>query len=405
MLAIGAGLSLGREGPTVQMGAAVGKGIAEWMHLPRRSQGQLIAAGAGAGLAAAFNAPLAGFIFTLEELQREFSPLTYGTALIAAVIADIVTRWSTAQTPSFHISGYPTPSLVALPLFAVLGVFAGLVGVAFNRSLLWALKRSTGVKKISPWLGAAAVGGIAGTLIWFIPEAVGGGHSTAQAVLSGRYAAAHFLGFLALLLVVKFVLTVISYAAGVPGGIFAPLLVLGATLGLMTGQVGSLGLPALAQTPAAFAVVGMAAAFSAIVRAPLTGIVLILEMTNNYQQLFALLVACMIAFLIAERLRNKPIYEALLEYDLEHSGTQQNPEAQQPVTLDLVVEPLSRMDGRRVSDLGLPSDRLMVLIVRAGRDIFPSERTRLQAGDHVTFFVKGDAPDSCALLTEAARSE
>jgi len=294
---------------------------------------------------------------------------------------------------------------VALPMFAVLGVLAGLLGVAFNRSLLWALRRFAKLKRISPWLGSALVGGVAGALLWVIPAAVGGGHATAEALLTGRYAALHFLGFLAILLVVKFVLTVISYASGVPGGIFAPLLVLGATLGLMTGQVGSLALPTLAQTPAVFAVVGMAAAFSAIVRAPLTGIVLILEMTNNYQQLFALLVACMIAFLVAERLRNAPIYEALLEYDLEKSGPQENPEAQQPVTMDLVVEPLSRMDGRRVSDLGLPSECLMVLIVRGGRDIFPSEHTRLQAGDRVTFFVKGDSPESCTLLSGAARSE
>lgn len=405
VLAIGAGLSLGREGPTVQMGAALDKAIGEFMRLPRRSRSQLIAAGAGAGLAAAFNAPLAGFIFTLEELQREFSPLTYGTALIAAVVADIVTRTLTGQEPSFRITGYPTPSLAVLPLFAILGLLAGLVGVAFNRSLLWALKASGSMTKVPRWAHPALVGGLAGLLIWVLPDALGGGHRLAETLLTGHYGAVSFLSFLALLFVVKFALTVVSYASGVPGGIFAPLLVLGAILGLMTGQVGSVGFPSLAHTPAAFAVVGMAAAFAAIVRAPLTGIVLILEMTNNYEQLFPLLVACMIAYLVAERLHNRPIYEALLEFDLKRSGFVQHPQSDEPVTMELAVESHSAMDARTVGDLNLPPDCMMVLIVRSGREIFPTEGTRLLAGDHITFSVKGDAPESCALLQSKAKAE
>ena len=288
VLAIGAGLSLGREGPTVQMGAAVGKVIGELMHLPRRSRTQLVAAGAGAGLAAAFNAPLAGFIFVIEELQRELSPLTYGTALIAAVVADIVTRTFTGQLPSFHITGYSMPRLSALPLFAVLGVLAGLLGVIFNRSLLWTLRQFHGWTWMPRWAYPALVALLAGLLAWWLPQAVGGGHGTAEAILRGQYAAVSFFGFLLLLFVAKFLLTVLSYGSGVPGGIFAPLLVLGALVGSMTGQVSELAFPSVAHTPAAFAVIGMAAAFAAIVRAPLTGIVLILEMTNNYEQLFPL---------------------------------------------------------------------------------------------------------------------
>ena len=404
VLAIGAGLSLGREGPTVQMGAAVGKAIGELMRLPRRSRGQLIAAGAGAGLAAAFNAPLAGFIFVIEELQRELSPLTYGTALIAAVVADIVTRSLTGQLPNFHITGYPMPPLSALPLFAALGVLAGLMGGAFNRSLLWTLRRFHSWKRMPRWARPALVAVLAGLLAWWLPQAVGGGHQTAEALLRGEYAAIGFLGFLALLFCAKFLLTVLSYGSGVPGGIFAPLLVLGALVGLMTGQVSELMFPSLAHTPAAFAVIGMAAAFAAIVRAPLTGIVLILEMTNNYEQLFPLLVACMLAFLVAERLQNKPIYEALLEYDLERTGFSEHPQASEPVTMELAVEMHSAMDGRRVRDLGLPEGCLLVMINRAGREMVPSGGSRLQAGDHVTVFITGDAPQACALVQAQAKS-
>ena len=405
VLAIGAGLSLGREGPTVQMGAAVGKAIGEWMRLPRRSRTQLIAAGAGAGLAAAFNAPLAGFIFVIEELQRELSPLTYGTALIAAVVADIVTRTFTGQLPSFHISGYPMPPLSALPLFAVLGVIAGLMGVVFNRSLLWTLRQFHGWQRMPRWARPALVALLAGLLAWWLPQAIGGGHSTAELLLRGQYAAIGFFGFLLLLFVAKFALTVLSYASGVPGGIFAPLLVLGALVGLMTGQLSGLAFPSIAHTSAAFAVIGMAAAFAAIVRAPLTGIVLILEMTNNYEQLFPLLIACMIAFLVAEHLHNKPIYEALLEYDLERTGYSEHPQAAEPVTMELAVEPQSSMDGKRVRDLGLSQGCLLVMVTRGGQEIVPSGDTRLQAGDHVTFFITGDAPQACALVQGQAKSE
>ena len=371
VLAIGAGLSLGREGPTVQMGAAVGKAIGEWMGLPRRSRIQLIAAGAGAGLAAAFNAPLAGFIFVIEELQRELSPLTYGTALIAAVIADIVTRTLTGQLPSFHITGYPMPPLTVLPLFAVLGVIAGLLGVAFNHSLLWTLRQFHGWTQMPRWARSALVGVLAGLLAWWLPQAVGGGHGTAEALLRGQYAAVGFIGFLLLLFVAKFLLTVLSYGSGVPGGIFCPVARAGRDGRFADRPDQRDGIPRPCAYGGGFAVIGMAAAFAAIVRAPLTGIVLILEMTNNYEQLFPLLVACMIAFLVAEHLHNKPVYEALLEYDLERTGYVTHPQAAEPVTMELAVEPHSPMDGHRVRDLGMPEGCLMVMINRGGREMCP----------------------------------
>jgi CIC family chloride channel protein len=403
VLAIGAGLSLGREGPTVQMGAAVGKAVGDGLRLPRRTRGQLIAAGAGAGLAAAFNAPLAGFIFTIEELRRELSPLTYGPALIAAVVADVVTRTFTGQVPSFYVTGYPMPPLSALPLFAVVGGLAGLVGVVFNHSLLWTLRRFHSWTGIPVWLRAGLVGVVAGLVGWWLPQAIGGGHSTAEAVLRGQYAAVGCVAFLVVLFVAKLVMTIVSYGAGVPGGIFAPLLVLGSLVGLMTGQVSGLAFPEVARTPAAFAVVGMAAAFSSIVRAPLTGIVLILEMTSNYDQLLALLVACMVAFLVAERLGNKPIYEALLEYDLSRRGVPERPDATEAVTLELAVESRSWMEGRRVDDLGLPPGCLVVTVARGVEEVVPQPDTRLQAGDRVRFVVSGRKLAICATLSRRAK--
>ena len=185
MLAIGAGFSLGREGPTVQMGAVAGLAVAQMLKTPRRYRPQLIAAGAGAGLAAAFNAPLAGFVFVLEELQREMSPYTYGTALAATVVADVVTRSFMGQLPSFRITGIPIPPLGHLSLFLLLGLLCGLLGTLFNRGLpaaMTAMQRIPGPM----WVKAGFVGVAVGVMALVFPCATGGGQRIAETILQGR---------------------------------------------------------------------------------------------------------------------------------------------------------------------------------------------------------------------------
>lgn len=322
LLSIGGGLSLGREGPTVQMGAAIGKASADYLHTGKSSTRHLIAAAAGAGLSAAFNAPLAGFIFVIEELQRELSALTFGSAFVSCVTAVAINRIFTGQLPSFHIRGYPMPSLSALPLFALVGLIAGYAGIGFNKLLIAAIHKS---KKLHMpmWVKTSSMGVLAGIIAWWLPEAIGGGHHAAESILQGKFASSDVIVFLIILFVVKFGFTILSYASGAPGGIFAPLLVLGAIIGLVFGQVSAFAFPELGTTPAAFAVVGMAAMFTSIVRAPLTGIVLILEMTGNQEQLFALILACLAAYLVAEHSGNKPIYESLMEDELNKSERKQ----------------------------------------------------------------------------------
>ncbi|MCC6483985.1 MAG: H(+)/Cl(-) exchange transporter ClcA [Armatimonadetes bacterium] len=401
VLAIGAGMSLGREGPAVQIGACFGKAFSDVLKLPRRVQPSLIACGAGAGLAAVFNAPLAGFLFVIEELQRELSALTYGTSFVAAVTAVAITRALTGQLPSFHIQGYPTAPLTALPLFGVVGLLTGLGGVYYNRCLLWCTSFFRSWKQ-PPWFAAATMGAVAAATAWWVPLAVGGGHNVAEQILQGRFAGAHLLSFLVLLFAVKFALTVFSYGTGVPGGIFAPLLVLGAILGLIVGQASAIFFPDLAQTPAAFSVVGMAAFFAASIRAPLTGIVLILEMTGNQQQLFALLVACLTAYVVAEHLGDKPVYEAMLEQDLRRTGMKAADHSE-PILVDFAVEPESEMQSKRVRDLGLPPGCLVVTIDRGGTELVPSGSTRLRAGDRVSVIIAGVEPGTLARIQAKAR--
>src|SRR5262249_2042375 len=229
------GLGLGVEGRTVQMGGAVGAAVAQWLNVTPRERQTLIAAGAGAGLAAAFNAPLAGLIFVLEELQRHFAPTVFGAAFVAALIADVMTRFLTNQLPVFHIEIIPAPPLVTLPAFLGLGVLTGLLGVAFNRSLLRSLTffaRLSGwlvrLGRWAPGLIGAGVGAAVGGLGWFVPNALGGGQRLVEAVLQGHIA----LSLIPLWFLLRFGLTMVSYGCGAPGGIFAPLLVLGSLIGL-----------------------------------------------------------------------------------------------------------------------------------------------------------------------------
>lgn len=397
-LGISAGLSLGREGPTVQMGAATGQAVARALWVSPRARQTLIGAGAGAGLAAAFNAPLAGFVFVLEELQRDFSPHMFGTALVASVTADVITRGLSGQLPSFHVARYPVPPLPALPIFALLGLVTGLAGVAYNRCLLGSLNLFARLSRLPVWAGPAAVGALAGLVGWFAPGALGGGHRIAETILAGHVA----LAAIPLLFAAKFVLSMLSYGCGVPGGIFAPLLVLGALLGLAIGQIAHHLVPGLVTDPAVFAVVGMAAYFTAIVRAPLTGIVLIVEMTSNYDQMLALLVACLISYAVADALGDRPVYEALLERDLARGL--EKPSLEETLLLEVSVGHRSVFDGRRVQDLRLPPGCILVTVRRGAREYVPSGATRLRAGDRLVAVVAPEAAEAIPLLRSAAEA-
>jgi CIC family chloride channel protein len=248
VVGIGSGLALGREGPTVQIGSAVGAAVAQGLGVSPRERQTLIAAGAGAGLAAAFNAPLAGLAFVLEELQRHFAPAVFSATFVAAVTADVLTRSLTSQLPVFHVTSAPAPPLVALPVFLGLGLLAGILGVVFNRGLLQTLELFTRVRSWPASLSGALVGAIIGLLGWFVPSAIGGGQPLVDAVLKGHIPLATIPWWFLL----RFGLTMVSYGCGAPGGIFAPLLVLGALLGLAVGQLAHLALPGAGVQPETF---------------------------------------------------------------------------------------------------------------------------------------------------------
>lgn len=307
LLAIGSGLALGREGPSVQMGGNIGIIVARIARRNSYDMRILVAAGAAAGLATAFNAPIAGGVFVLEELVRRFDPRTTLATLLASaagfasahlILGDSVEIFRTAPLgqPRFQDAG----------LVLIVGVVTGLAGVAYNRMVMASLHWADG-SRLPREARAALIGAGVGLVGFFAPDLLGGGDQLTQGALLAHGGLLVVLGVLA----VRVVLGVVSYASATPGGLFAPMLVVGSHLGLLIGLLGQEFLPDWTPEPAALALIGIAAFFTSSVRAPITGIVLATELTGATNQLPPMLGACAIAMLVATVLRSEPIYDAL----------------------------------------------------------------------------------------------
>jgi CIC family chloride channel protein len=395
ILSIGGGLALGREGPTVQMGGAVGDLVSRMLKVPRRERLTLVSAGAGAGLSAAFNAPLSGLIFVLEEVRRDFQPVIFGAAFIAAAVANIVAQVGSGPFPVFIIPSYPVMPLLSLPVFALLGVLAGVVGVLFNKALLVGGNLFGRIPRKLVLPATALIGGGVGLVGWFNPGLIGSGHHLAESALKGDVA----LWLIPLFFLIRMVLTVSSYSTGAPGGIFAPMLVFGSLLGLFVGRAAQYWFPEMVTVPGAFAVVGMAACFTAIVRAPLTGIVLIIEMTGNYSLMLPLLVSCFFAYAAAELFKSKPIYEAMLLRDLK-KGAEDIPVRSEPQVLEFTVGEKSPFGGKSVRDLGLPTGCLIIRCSDGKKEWVPTADMILVPHLHVTVVVAIESPETLSLLND-----
>jgi CIC family chloride channel protein len=328
LLAIGAGMALGREGPSVQMGAVVADLVGKWFRRSWPDSRTLLAAGAGAGLAVAFNAPIAGAIFVLEELVRRLETRIAIAALGASSTAILISRLFLGDAPDFQVAVSaqavtatgPLPYAVAAtwPLFMALGVIAGIAASFYNRAILGGLLLAARLDERCPVeIQAAAVGAIVGIIGWFAPGLIGGGDDITQRLLAGGAA----INAIPLAFVVRFGLGAACYAVRTPGGLFAPLLVLGAQLGFLFGALCHSTFPSLGIEPEAFAVVGMAAFFTGVVQAPVTGIVLVTEMTAAFTTLLPMLAACFAAMVAANLLRSLPIYDVLRERITTQTGS------------------------------------------------------------------------------------
>lgn len=308
LLAMAPGSALGREGPTVQMAAVIGNVCGEAARLSRADRFLLYTAVAGSGLAVAFNAPLAGLAFVNEEVSRSIT-LRRTLVTLTAVATAMLAFWSIyGNTLEFHVTLPELPSFASLIAMTMLGALCGVIGVGYNKTVLGALNRFDAMTVLSPEIKATLIGMLIGLATWFYPDAMGGGEIQSQQILSGE------IGFLALLVLFGFrwAMGPLSYAAGTPGGLFSPMLLLGAALGsLFAMALSATGLCSATATD--FALIGMAALFAGVVRAPLTGILLVIEMTGNTVLMVPLLTASGAAVLVASLLHNEPIYDSLLQ--------------------------------------------------------------------------------------------
>ena len=309
LFALGSGLLLGRVGPAVQLGAAGGDALAQRLKFSVEKRRLLLSAGAGAGLAAIYNVPAAGLAFSLEVLQGSFSLAAFISGLVAAGLADLTTRLLRGADASFSMPLYSPAPALSLPWFALLGIAAGLFGDIYRRGLLGSLKMAARLPGKWLWARVIAISALVGLAGWFNLDWVGGGHRLTEIALSGQLA----FRVIPLLLAVRLVLTILSLSSGAPGGIVAPLLALGALAGLLFGQALERFAPVTDLQPAVFAVAGMAALFAGVVRAPITAVLLAVEMTGDFYLILPLAIACLCAQWTARLLKSRPIYSELLQ--------------------------------------------------------------------------------------------
>ncbi len=313
VLAIASGLLLGREGPTVQMGAVIGVETGRRFRLHDHDLRVLQAALAGAGLAVAFNTPFGGAIFVFEEIAREFQARLVLVALASGPVAVVCSRVLVGNVFDLPVPQPPTPGVLAIILFAVFGLLTGLLAATYNHLILGAIDLTRRVAVHRPLALAGIVGAGIGVLFYVQPLLVGEGTELTQLVLAGQVAMWPLAGYV----VARGLLGPLSYAVGTPGGLFSPLLAVGAVWGALFHGIADWVLPGAGAGATAFAVVGMAAFFAGVVRAPLTGVALVLEMTGATHLAAVTLAASFAATLTATKVRSAPIYDSLRERMLQ----------------------------------------------------------------------------------------
>ena len=311
VLSMGSGLVLGREGPTVHMGAAIGAEAARRARLPQSEVRMMQTALGGAGLAVAFNAPIGGALFTLEEVTKSFRVKTVLAALFSAAAGVACSRLIMGNHADFLVEPIGAPALAWLPLFAVFGFLTGFVGAGYNWLTLWFLDHVAAIRAVPSLAKAAIIGAIVGFAMFVYPLSVGGGEDLIQRILGGQNLV---LSVIVGILAVRFVAGPLSYSAAVPGGLFAPLLAVGALWGLLfVGCFDAVWPGDATQLAIPMALVGMAAFFGATVRAPVTGMVVVTEMTATTATLVPMMAATAAAVLAAYLVGSQPIYDSLRE--------------------------------------------------------------------------------------------
>lgn len=376
MTALG-GLSLGPEGPSVQIGGMAGKGVARLFKGSKTDELRLILVGSAVGITAAFNAPLAGVLFVMEEINHGFDKTLIFIALVSAIVSDFISKSIFGQSTvlTFPINNIPLENYWIL---IVLGIVIGVIGYVYNIGMI---KSSDFVNslKIPSQLKFVAVFIISGVVALTIPQISDGGHF----MMDMLGVAIPSLGVLVLLLVLKYLFSMFSFSSGAPGGIFLPILVLGAYIGAIFGSV---VVPALGMGHVLiykFIVISMAGFFAATVRSPITGIVLIAEMCGSTESLVAMIIVSLIAYVVPTILGNEPIYESLYDRLLLNKNREFVKKPSKHVLSEYVVPLDCDYINFKIKDIPFPKNAIVVSVIRNGKYIIPTEDFNIKYSDQV----------------------
>jgi CIC family chloride channel protein len=314
---LASGIPLGREGPSVQVGAGIGSVLGRWLGLSPEKVKALIPVGAAAAIAAAFNTPMAAVLFSLEEVMGDMNAPILGSVVLASATSWAMMRLLLGNNPLFQVPQYTLVHPLELGIYALLGIAGGFLSVAFTKILLKMRGFFLRLPRKTQWWHPVVGGVTVGLMGWCVPQVLGVGYTYVGSALNGSMA----LKLLLLLLALKLIGVTVSYASGNAGGIFGPSLFLGAMLGGAIGTVAHSLLPGYTATPGAYALVGMGAVFAGIVRAPMTSVLMIFEMTRDYAVIVPLMIANLTSLFISRRFQKQPIYEALAHQDGIHLPT------------------------------------------------------------------------------------
>ena len=314
---LASGIALGREGPSVHIGAGISSVIGRRLGLSAQQVRWLLPVGASAALAAAFNTPIAAILFSLEEIMGDMHAPILGSVVLSSTTSWMVLHLVLGDEPLFHVTPYHLVAPSELLIYAALGVIGGLGSVIFVRLLLGLRRAFARLPKWTVWFQPVVGGLCVGTLGYFVPQVLGVGYDQVGHALSGDL----LLRLLVLLAALKILATAVCYASGNAGGIFGPSMFIGAMMGGAVGQIAHRLLPATTAGAGAYALVGMGTAFAGIIRTPLTSVIMIFEVTRNYSIIVPLMISNLLAFYISQRFQHEPIYEALARQDGMHLPT------------------------------------------------------------------------------------
>ena len=371
------GLSLGPEGPSVQIGGMAGKGIARLFKGSKTDELRLILVGSAVGITAAFNAPLAGVIFVFEEINHGFDKTLVFIALVSAIVSDFISKMIFGQSTilNFPVLNIPLESYWVL---IVLGVIIGFLGYIYNIGMIKSSDFMNNLK-IPSWLKFVLVFILSGVVALTIPEISDGGHF----MMDMLDVAIPSLGVLVVLLLMKYIFSMFSFSSGAPGGIFLPILGLGAYIGAVFGSIAVPSLGLHHDLIYRFIIISMAGFFAATVRSPITGIVLLAEMSGSTESLVAMVIVSLIAYVVPTLLGNEPIYESLYDRLLLNKNREYVKKPSKHVLSEYLVPLDCNYINFKIKDIPFPKNAIVVSIIRNGKYIIPTEDFRIQYSDQV----------------------